>query len=384
MSRELPLDLPIVDELDAIEATLAGDPVEPRFAELAEMALLIRADRPEPTPEFTGRLDATIASGLEGLGPRARREAPAPAGGPTRRSRRSRLLFGGGLAAALAALAAVFAVATGSPGPSSSNRPTAETVTSSITAAAPAPSAPAAATGAAAKASPGRQVIQSAQLDLTAPPTHIEDVASELFSVVGAWHGFVESSHVSQTGGTDGSANFSLSIPSAHLADALAGLSKMRYATVGSRSDDTSDVTDQLAQDERRLGDARALRASLLSQLAKATTLGQINSLRGQLHDADSTITAAENTIASLRHRVSNSTVTVTVYAGSGQLAPVHHGLSIGRALHDAGHVLGRIAGVAVLVLAVMLPLAAVVLALWWLAGLLRGARRERALDRSV
>ncbi len=412
MSREMPLDPEIADELDAIDATLAGDPVDPGHAELAELALLLVADRPAPAPGFAESLDRRIAAGLAERSSRTtqRESSDGTAAAPrlaVHRRRRPLLALGGSLAAGVAALMVVIVIGVGSSGPSSSGGPTAESVTASQTQASPAvtaagssvahapsttapappraagsaaPSAAAGAAGSAAAA--GRQVIQGAQLDLTASPTRVEDVASELFAVVGVAHGFVESSHVSQTGGSDGYARFQLSVPSANLAQVLAGLSQMRYATVSSRTDDTTDVTDQLGQDERRLGDARALRASLLRQLARATTPGQIDSLRGRLNDADAAITAAENTISSLRHQVSNSSVTVTVSAGSSPF-PVSHGggLTVGHALGDAGRVLGRIAGVAVLVLAIVLPPVAILAGLWWLAGRVRGRRRERALD---
>ena len=40
-------------ELEAIDAALAGQWVAPEYDELADLALLLRDDRPEPTPAFT-------------------------------------------------------------------------------------------------------------------------------------------------------------------------------------------------------------------------------------------------------------------------------------------------------------------------------------------
>ena len=45
----LPIDPELLAELEAIDATLAGEPVEPVHAELAEVALILRAERPERT-----------------------------------------------------------------------------------------------------------------------------------------------------------------------------------------------------------------------------------------------------------------------------------------------------------------------------------------------
>src|SRR5262245_49230597 len=47
-------------ELEAVEAALAGRYVAPEHAELAELALLLRDDRPEPTPAWQNQLDRRV------------------------------------------------------------------------------------------------------------------------------------------------------------------------------------------------------------------------------------------------------------------------------------------------------------------------------------
>ena len=63
-----PIDPEIADALDAIDATLAGDPVDAKYAELAEIALLLTSDRPPVPPEFARSMDERVG----------RRFAPAP------------------------------------------------------------------------------------------------------------------------------------------------------------------------------------------------------------------------------------------------------------------------------------------------------------------
>ncbi len=53
-----------------------------------------------------------------------------------------------------------------------------------------------------------------------------------------------------------------------------------------SRTDASQDITGQVGGAGQRLADARALRTSLLRQLANATTQDQINSLKAQIRDA--------------------------------------------------------------------------------------------------
>src|SRR5437763_8075312 len=59
------IDPEIEAALDAIDATLAGEPVDPEHAELAELALLLAASRPEIEPGFAGSLDERVARRFE-------------------------------------------------------------------------------------------------------------------------------------------------------------------------------------------------------------------------------------------------------------------------------------------------------------------------------
>ncbi len=78
----------------------------------------------------------------------------------------------------------------------------------------------------------GRQAIQSAQLQLATSPNEIDQVAQEAFDVIGAVRGYVDNSTVTQTGGSDGSANLSLTVPAASLAQTMTQLSQLAHARV--------------------------------------------------------------------------------------------------------------------------------------------------------
>src|ERR1700760_1510780 len=92
-----PLSPEIATALMAVDATLAGDPVDPEYAELAELALILRRERPRTSDAFTARLDERVER-------RFARPAPAVRGTGLRR-----WLFGpvAGLAAAAAGVAVV-------------------------------------------------------------------------------------------------------------------------------------------------------------------------------------------------------------------------------------------------------------------------------------
>ncbi len=61
LSEDQPLHPEVRAELEAIDATLRGEPVDPVHAELAELALLVAAARPQMPADAIEALDAKIA-----------------------------------------------------------------------------------------------------------------------------------------------------------------------------------------------------------------------------------------------------------------------------------------------------------------------------------
>jgi hypothetical protein len=394
--------------LGVIDATLAGEPVEPEFAELAELSLILRAERPPIDPGFAAGLDRRVARRFADETPRI----PGRAG----RLRRS-WLFVPGVAAGLTAVIAVIIVLAGDPGGSSTSSfssssavndaarassGAAATATSAGTAKhapgaelralspaagkatagsnpglAAAPSAPPA------PATAGRKVVQSAQLQLSTRPSRIDDVAQQVYDVVAQQNGVVESSNVNASAGY-GNARFSLSVPSANLARALSALSQLHGANVVSRSDASQDITGQVGGAGRGLAEARALRASLLKQLAAAATNTAVDSLKAQIRDVDATIDRDLAALNGLNHKVAVSQIDVTINSVTPPIRPVAHGgagFTLGHAWHDAGRVLVVAAGAALIALAVLLPLGLLVALGLWVGALVRRRRREQILD---
>ncbi|HET9103023.1 MAG TPA: DUF4349 domain-containing protein [Solirubrobacteraceae bacterium] len=400
--------------LAVIDQTLAGDPVAAADADLAELTLLLAAEPPRPSEAFTDALDARVASRFDGPIPAVEGDAP-PA--PRRRGLRSWRLPGWLLAPGLAGLAGVIVAVVIVAGSGSSSRPVALDAAPAVhsTAASGAVRAPAAQSSASASASapssfgangssasaaspsaaaagsgsltppsaPGRQVIQGASLSLSARPARIPDVARQVFAVVAAQHGYVDSSNVT-SGAGDAGAQFMLTVPSANLGPAMAALSALRGSNVVSRNDVSQDVTGRVGGAGRRLADARALRSALLRKLALATTTTAIDSLHQQIRDADASIASDLATLRGLQRQVANSQIQLTVAAASPPpVAPVTHGggFGIGRALHSAGRVLVVAAGVGLIALAGLVPVALLVALAAWVARVIVHRRREQALD---
>ncbi len=393
------IDPEVAASLAAIDATLAGEPVDPKYAELAELALLLAAERPRLDPATAKAIDERRhGSRAQPSKPRRRLWMPA---------------LGGTLAALAAAVVVVVAVnSTGSstlPGGAASSSsaassapatiaPTAASATTSAAASAPAHAraaagraagalslAPTTAGGTTSLQLPnnGRRTTQSAQLSLSTTPSRIDQVAQEVLDVAGQYNAIVRNSSVTATGGPGGYAQFQLSVPSANLARTMTALSELEYANVISRTDSSQDVNDQYLGTQNRLTDAQALRTALLKQLANAYTDSQIQSLNAQIHDADATISSAQAQLRSLNGQINFSPVSVSLSAGAIVPAAPHSGggFTIGKAAHDAKRVLTVVAGGALIALAVLLPLALVLALLGWIWAALRRRRREHALD---
>ena len=423
-SDRLPPDPEILDELEAIDAALLGLRVDPMHAELAELTVLLADDRPAIDPDFARALDARVAH----------RFAPMPenAGGatsagraPDRPRRRRRALrwtgsaIGGAIAVAFAAVVVVVGMnngpvrvvdhsASSAPGAARHsagtgtgfdgvgpvtraaksrgavpNAGSSAGATGSPVTAPGATAAPTAATPAPGPVSNGRRVVQSAQLALTSSGAHLDYVSQEVFNVVGEENGIVRNSSV--TSGSNGYATFSLSIPSQNLQQTMTNLSELRYATVASRTDATRDVNDQYLNDVRALADARALRTSLLKQLANAVTQAQIDSLNAQIHDAEASIGSDEATLNGLQSKINFSSLDVQINAApfpaTPPVATPSKGFTIGHAAHDAVRVLTVAAGVALIAFAALVPFALSAALVAWIGYWVRRRRREQALD---
>jgi uncharacterized membrane protein (Fun14 family) len=415
--EERPLDPELLAELDAIDATLAGEPVDPAHAEIAELALLLTATRERPSQEFTRTLDARVA----------RRFVAAPVAGTPRQRARAGFLswltrpaFASALAGGFAVVAVAAVIASGAlssggshsvvNGPVEYGTHTAPVTNATTTAGgstgspvvtstkrSSAGSSGAGAVGAtnltqsvAAIPTPastnGGRVIQSAQLQLTTLNTHIDEVAQEVFNVVSLESGTVQHSQVTQAAnGNDGGsyATFTLRIPTSNLQQAMTRMSALHYATVSSRTDGTQNVSGQYQADQRQIADQKAVRSALLRKLQTAYTQSAIDSLQAQLKLAGRQLSSDEAALQSLRHQISYSSLQVQINAGPivYPLVTANHGFTVGRAAHDSVRVLVVAAGVALIALAVMVPLGVVTALIAWIAVWVRRRRRQQTLD---
>jgi len=209
-----------------------------------------------------------------------------------------------------------------------------------------------------------RAIERSSQITLGTEPENVGKASSEVFDVVHDYRGIVLRSQTSDGSSARAEAEFELLIPSGKLGDAMAGLS--RIGEVRSRNESTNDITAPTVSAAEHLEDSRARIDSLLGQLAAAETEGEREAVERELRGERHRAAALQASLDNLERRASLSRVSLRIVGGEGVAAPDEGGAwGIGDALHDAGDVLGVIAAVSLLALAVLGPIALVALLIW-------------------
>ena len=335
-----------------------------------DLEALVRAARPEPAPQWAGRMDRRVAERF-----------PSPP-----RWWHWKQMRAGVYTIATAVTAVVLLVGfvrvVGSQSGSDNNSASSGSAKSSapeIQAATPSADSAGSATGSSSAplAPSPRAQIQNVSITLSTRPADVEDVSDRVIRLADTLGGYVQRSSITARQ----SAELTVRVPADKLQPALAQLS--RIAHVSSRTQDTEDVTDRRDQLNAAVRDARAYRDSLRTRLANATTDRQAASLRARLQRAEQRLRSRERQVAQLSRETSYATIDVRVRGDrhSGAVAAPGGRWTPGDALHDAGRVLEVVAGVALISAAVALPLALVALIAAAVSRLLTRRRRERALE---
>ena len=386
----------MTDQLTAIDDALetgAADHGDPLTRELQELALALRADAPEPDPEFRHELGRRVRSGF-----------PKPASLRQPLWRRALTpAFATGLIAVPIVLIVIFAGGSGDPGLDGGASGGGGGDDDASGSAAPAIVAPeqappqqskefqraadqAASSGAPAVPLPpdggfapgqrNRKIERSVGLELEMPVDQMARVAEQVTTVTNRHGGFVLSSSVS-TGGDSAGGDFELRIPAARLRPALRDLAAL--ADVRTQSQSGRDVTREHVTARDRLESARAERRSLLRRLELAATDEEAEAIRRRLDLVAGEINGLRAQLRGLRLRTDYAVVTVSLLPKDGNEGGGAGG-SFDDALGDAGDLFVGVAGVIVRVLAVGIPLGLIALVGWLAGRAVTRRRRESAL----
>jgi hypothetical protein len=232
-----------------------------------------------------------------------------------------------------------------------------------------------------AAAAPHRDVERAAEITLGTKPGEVGEASAQVFQTVHAYNGIVLNSSTTDGADIGAEAHFELLIPAARLDDAMASFSKI--GEVRSRHESSQDITAPTIGVAERLQDSHARVDGLLAQLAEATTEPEREAVEAELSSERNHAARLKAHLSDLKRRGNLSRVELRIESGKGAVSPggkEGSGWGVGDAFHDAGHLLQIAAGVAIIALAVLAPLA-LILFLIWLAGRSWTRRaRERAL----
>ena len=357
-------------ELEAVDAALAGRYVAPEHAELAELALLLRDERPEPAPAWAATLDRRVEARF-----------PAPP--------RPRFVWlrKAAPAIAIAAILLPIVAAAALIEPSGDDAGGDGASGGSVAAEEPAMDSGGVARGGGELVLPAtksgdagsdrrdrRFQERSASLTLATQRRDIDRVAGQVSQVTAELGGFVASSSISSNQG----GQLELRVPSNRLDDAIQRLSRLgRVRELSRRS---VDITSNVVSARNRLRDARAEREALLEQLADADTVNETESIRERLDIVAREIASYRRALRQVTNRANFANVSVSLVPSRGG-DDEGGAWTPGDAFDDALRVLEVAVGVALVAAAVLLPLALIWLLAWLARRGITRRRRERALD---
>jgi hypothetical protein len=349
-------------DLERIEAALAEGAVtaaDPRERELQELALALRADAPQPRPEFSHELDRRVAGGFAE---------------PERASRRRLQRLWVPAFASAAALIVVAVIALGSLGGDE------DTVSDAFHArlgtAKPSLLAAPQTNASATADTISRHVERNAQLTISAPRDELQKAADGVGTVAESHNGFVLSSHISTGDSGDTGGSFVLRVPARQLQATLADLSKLGH--LRARSENGQDLTSSYNSVQDKLGNALLEQRTLKLRLERAKG-AKAEAIRERLAAVTTEVRGLSSRMHQLRSRTAYSTVSLTLEedkdgAGAG-------GGGTGAAWHDAVHTLETLLAFGVRALGVLLPIGLLAALAGFGGRALRRRRREAALS---
>lgn len=209
-----------------------------------------------------------------------------------------------------------------------------------------------------------RAVERSAELVLGAAPGDVGEDTSEVFEAVHAHDGIVMRSTSREGKAGEAGARFELLIPSAKLSDALAALSAIDE--VISRHEATTDITAPTVTTGELLRDSKARIDSLLAQLEEAETESEREVVEAELRQERRHRANLRASLQNLQRRADLSRVLVRIETRAGDRSSDDEGAwGITDALDDAGQILAVAAAVTVVALAILGPIALIILLAW-------------------
>lgn len=206
-----------------------------------------------------------------------------------------------------------------------------------------------------------RAVAHKTDIVLGTTPENVQDVSNEISSVVDDHDGIVLDSNVSDGPEGVAGASFRLLIPTNELESAVGDLSAV--ADLRSRSQEATDITAPTLTVEDRLQTSRAKVKSLVNELAATTTEEDRLAVEAELSAERDRVANLTTKLNRLQRRAGLTPVRVDVQTGEDFSGPSEDGSwGPADAIDDIGGYLGTAAGVALIGLAIAIPVALIAL----------------------
>jgi hypothetical protein len=224
-----------------------------------------------------------------------------------------------------------------------------------------------------------REIERSAQIVLGTDPERVRADAAKVFDAVHAVDGIVLRSSIRDGAAGVAGARFELLIPSGRLGDAMADFSAI--GEVRSRRESTQDITAPTIGARERLQDSRATIEGLLDQLAAATTDAERTATEAKLRAERRQAAFFAAQLDRLSRRANLSRVSLRIETGAAATSEDGSGAwGVGDGLDDAGRILEIAAGVTIVGLAILAPIALIAILAWLVHRAWIRVRREQAL----
>jgi hypothetical protein len=227
-----------------------------------------------------------------------------------------------------------------------------------------------------------RLVDATAQLTLGADRGEVQDVANDVVGVTDRHKGVVLDSQISDDK-KNARADFQLEIPYNQLDAALTDLSEL--GDVLSRTQAGHDITAAAVRTRRDLAGVYDRIRKARADLIRADTTEQKQLIEARIQSLNASADTLQTKLAGVQRQARFATVSVTVTSdrpnGSGAGSGDDGNWTVGEALDDAADILQTIAGVALITLAALAPIALIATLCWLTVTRARAHRREQALD---
>ena len=220
---------------------------------------------------------------------------------------------------------------------------------------------------------------RTVRLSLGADADQVQEVANGVVEVTDSYGGIVLNSQVTsdQAGAR---ASFELEIPAAKLDGALADLSEL--GDVISRTEQAEDITAQAVRARRELAGTLDQAHDLRVALIEADTFEQKRILRLRIRALEARADALQTALNRVQRQARFATVAVDVTSNGPVAGSDDDGdWGLDDAVDDARDVLTTLGGIALVSLAILVPVTLLGAIAYWLIAAARRRTREKTLD---